>query len=161
MEARSIGASPRAAVPRNPASEAAARRTQRWIRAWVLLGLAAYLLLPWYAIQDATWYEAVPQVFGNAEGANGLMQAATQGRVWLFVGLAGLLVCAVGAWLPPGRAQGRWLLAGGAGGALGLALAGFAIGARGWAFAALEATLDGGASGEEELDAEELEVSER
>ena len=29
------------------------------------------------------------------------------------------------------------------------------------AFAALEATLDGGASGEEELDAEELEVSER
>ncbi len=139
MEARSIGASPRAAAPRNPASEAAARRTQRWIRAWVLLGLAAYLLLPWYAIQDATWYEAVPQVFGGAEGANGLMQAALQGRVWLFVGLAGLLVCAIGAWLPPGRAQGRWLLAGGAGGALGLALAGFAIGARGWAFAALEA----------------------
>jgi iron(III) transport system permease protein len=100
-------------------------------------GFAAYLLLPWYAIQDATWYEAVPQVFGQAEGANGLMQAATQGRGWLFIGLAGLLMCAVGAWLPPGRGQGRWLLAGGAIGAVGLSVAGFTIGARGWSFAAL------------------------
>jgi iron(III) transport system permease protein len=131
-EAASIGG-----APVNPASVAAARRSQRWIWAWVALGFAAYLLLPWYAIQDATWYEAVPQVFGQAEGANGLMQAATQGRGWLFIGLAGLLMCAVGAWLPPGRAQGRWLLAGGAIGAVGLSVAGFTIGARGWSFAAL------------------------
>jgi iron(III) transport system permease protein len=131
-EAASIGG-----APVNPASVAAARRSQRWIWAWIALGFAAYLLLPWYAIQDATWYEAVPQVFGRAEGANGLMQAATQGRGWLFIGLAGLLMCAVGAWLPPGRAQGRWLLAGGAIGAVGLSVAGFTIGARGWSFAAL------------------------
>ncbi|MBD9663763.1 iron(III) transport system permease protein [Variovorax paradoxus] len=134
MQALSIGG-----APANPASVAAARRAQRWIRAWVALGLAAYLLLPWYAIQDATWYEAVPQVFGRAEGANGLMQAATQGRGWLFIGLAGLAMCAIGAWLPAGRAQGRWLLAGGAIGAFGLAIAGFAIGARGWSFEALNA----------------------
>jgi iron(III) transport system permease protein len=133
-EAASIGG-----APVNPASVAAARRSQRWIWAWVALGFAAYLLLPWYAIQDATWYEAVPQVFGQAEGANGLMQAATQGRGWLFIGLAGLFMCAVGAWLPPGRAQGRWLLAGGAIGAIGLSVAGFTIGARGWSFAALNA----------------------
>ncbi|MDP9971029.1 iron(III) transport system permease protein [Variovorax paradoxus] len=132
MQAPSIGG-----APANPASVAAARRAQRWIRAWVALGFAAYLLLPWYAIQDATWYEAVPQVFGRAEGANGLMQAAAQGRSWLFIGLAGLAMCAVGAWRPAGRAQGRWLLAGGAIGAVGLAIAGFAIGARGWSFAAL------------------------
>ncbi len=124
-------------VPVNPASLAAARRSRRWIWAWVALGLAAYLLLPWYAIQDATWYEAVPQVFGQGEGANGLMQAATQGRGWLFIGLAGLLLCAAGAWLPPGKAQGRWLLAGGAAGAIGLAVAGFTIGAKGWRFEAL------------------------
>nr|WP_157634452.1 iron ABC transporter permease [Variovorax sp. Root318D1] len=124
-------------MPFNPAAAASARRSQRWIWAWVALGFAAYLVLPWYAIQDATWYEAVPQVFGQAEGANGLMQAATQGRSWLFIGLAGLAMCAVGAWLPAGRAQGRWLLAGGAIGAIGLAVAGFAIGARGWSFAAL------------------------
>ncbi|MDP9967548.1 iron(III) transport system permease protein [Variovorax beijingensis] len=134
MQAFSIGG-----APANPASVAAARRAQRWIRAWVALGLAAYLLLPWYAIQDATWYEAVPQVFGRAEGANGLMQAATQGRGWLFIGLAGLAMCAIGAWLRAGRAQGRWLLAGGAIGAFGLAIAGFAIGARGWSFEALNA----------------------
>ncbi|WP_175543313.1 iron ABC transporter permease [Variovorax sp. OV700] len=124
-------------MPVNPAAVASARRSQRWIWAWVALGFAAYLLLPWYAIQDSSWYEAVPQVFGQAEGANGLMQAATQGRSWLFIGLAGLAMCAVGAWLPAGRAQGRWLLAGGAIGAIGLAVAGFAIGARGWSFAAL------------------------
>ncbi|MDQ0037235.1 iron(III) transport system permease protein [Variovorax boronicumulans] len=132
MEASSIGG-----APVNPASVAAARRSQRWIWAWVALGFAAYLLLPWYAIQDATWYEAVPQVFGQAEGANGLMQAAMQGRSWLFIGLAGLVMCAVGAWLPAGRGQGRWLLAGGAIGAIGLSLAGFTIGARGWSVAAL------------------------
>ncbi|KLN57686.1 ABC transporter permease [Variovorax paradoxus] len=132
MQAPSIGG-----APANPASVAAARRSQRWIRAWVALGFAAYLLLPWYAIQDSTWYEAIPQVFGRAEGANGLMQALTQGRSWLFIGLAGLAMCAMGAWRPAGRAQGRWLLAGGAIGAFGLAIAGFTIGARGWSFAAL------------------------
>jgi len=134
VEARAIEG-----APVNPASLAAARRSRRWIWAWVALGLAAYLLLPWYAIQDSTWYEAVPQVFSQAEGANGLMQAATQGRSWLFVGLAGLLLCAVGAWLPAGRAQGRWLLAGGLIGAFGLAVTGFTIGARGWSVAALNA----------------------
>ena len=127
------------AAPVNPAAAAAARRSQRWIWAWVALGFAAYLLLPWYAIQDATWYEAIPQVFGQAEGASGLMQAATQGRSWLFIGLVGLAMCAVGASRPAGRAQGRWLLAGGAMGAIGLAVAGFTIGARGWSFAALNA----------------------
>ena len=125
------------AAPANPAAAASARRSQRWIWAWVAVGFAAYLLLPWYAIQDSSWYEAVPQVFGQAEGANGLMQAAAQGRSWLFIGLAGLAMCAVGAWLPAGRAQGRWLLAGGAIGAMGLAIAGFTIGARGWSIAAL------------------------
>ena len=125
------------AGPANPAAAAAARRSQRRIWAWVALGFASYLLLPWYAIQDATWYEAIPQVFGQAEGANGLMQAATQGRSWLFIGLVGLAMCAIGASRPAGRAQGRWLLAGGAIGAIGLAVAGFTIGARGWSFAAL------------------------
>jgi len=133
VKARPIGG-----APANPASAAAARRSQRWIWAWVALGFAAYLALPWYAIQDATWYEAVPQVFGPAEGANGLMQAVMQGRRWLFIGLVGLAMCAVGAWLPAGRGQGRWLLAGGAIGAIGLAVAGFTIGARGWSVAALD-----------------------
>ena len=107
------------------------------IRWWIGAGLLAYLALPWYAIQDAVWYQALPQVFGAAETANGLVQALQHGRIWLLLGLAGLTLAAVGAALPPGRVQGRWLLAGGSLGSLGLGLAGFTIGARGWAVGAL------------------------
>ncbi|MET0541152.1 MAG: iron ABC transporter permease [Variovorax sp.] len=120
---------------------AAAKRAGGAIWLWIALGFAAYLVLPWYAIQDTSWYQAIPQVFGSAEGANGVMQAVTQGRGWLFVGLAGLALCAVGALRPAGRAQGRWLLAGGLVGALGLSITGFAIGARGWSFGLLNTTV--------------------
>lgn len=97
-------------------------------------GLIGYVALPWYAIQDTSWYEALPQVFGQAEGANGVMQAALQGRSWLYIGLIGLAVCAFGGLLRAGRAQGQLLLVGGAVGAVGLALSGFLIGSRGWSF---------------------------
>ncbi|WP_326542523.1 ABC transporter permease [Pseudorhodoferax sp.] len=102
-------------------------------------GLLAYLLLPWYAIQDTSWYQALPGIFSEGDAANGLLQALAQNRTWLLFGLAGLALCAVGALQPPGRAQGRWLLAGGLLGALGLAITGFTIGARGWSVAALNA----------------------
>ncbi len=105
----------------------------------VAAALAGYLLLPWYAIQDTSWYQALPQVFSGGEGASGVMQAATQGRRWLWLGVAGLALCAAGALRPAGRAQGRWLLAGGLLGAGGLALSGFLIGARGWSVAAFNA----------------------
>jgi iron(III) transport system permease protein len=111
------------------------RRPNAPLWACIAAGLLGYVALPWYAIQDTAWYEALPQVFGAAEGANGVMQAAYQGRSWLFIGLAGLALCALGGLLRPGRGQGRWLVAGGTLGALGLALSGFAIGARGWSFA--------------------------
>lgn len=118
----------------------AARHPRTAVWACLVAGLVGYLFLPWYAIQDTSWYEALPQVFGSAEGANGLLQAATQGRRWLFVGLAGLALCAVGALHPPGRAQGRWLLAGGGLGFVGLAASGFLIGARGWSVAAFNSS---------------------
>ncbi len=103
-------------------------------------GLLGYLVLPWYAIQDTSWYEALPQVFASGEAANGVLQAAMQGRSWLFAGVVGLAICAVGGVLPAGRAQGRWLLAGGLVGALGLVASGFLIGARGWSSAFLNST---------------------
>ncbi|MDM0024866.1 ABC transporter permease [Variovorax saccharolyticus] len=111
--------------------------------AWtcVAAGLLAYLALPWYAIQDTGWWEAIPQVFGSGEGANGVMQALLQGRDWLWIGVVGLAICAVGGLLPAGRAQGRLLLVGGAVGAIGLALGGFLIGARGWTLPILNAQL--------------------
>lgn len=99
-------------------------------------GWLGFLVLPWYAVQDTSWYEALPQIFGSAEGANGLMQAVFQGRPWLLVGVLGLLLCTAGALQRPGRAQGAWLAAGGGIGFAGLVLAGFLIGARGWTVAA-------------------------
>lgn len=107
--------------------------------AWscIAIGLVAYGLLPWYAIQDTSWWQALPGIWREGDAANGLIQAAKQGRPWLFAGLAGLLLCMVGAVLAPGRAQGRWWLAGGGLGALALAVSGLAIGARGWSFSAL------------------------
>ncbi|WP_076999508.1 iron ABC transporter permease [Variovorax sp. KK3] len=106
---------------------------------WIAIGSAAYLLLPWYALQDASWYEALPQVFTPGEAAsNGVLQALA-GRVWLWIGVAGLAVCALGALLPAGRWQGRVLLTGGGAGFLGLAISGFLIGAKGWSVAAIEA----------------------
>ncbi len=98
---------------------------------WSALGLLAYLLLPWYAVQDTAWYLVLPQVFGG-DAASGLVQAFTQHRPWLLFGIAGLALAAVGAFIPPGRAQGAWLMAGGTLGALGVGGAGFLIGAKGW-----------------------------
>ncbi|MBP6895356.1 MAG: iron ABC transporter permease [Pseudacidovorax sp.] len=107
--------------------------------AWscIAIGLVAYALLPWYAIQDTSWWQALPGIWREGDAADGLIQAAKQGRPWLFAGLAGLVLCMIGSSLAPGRAQGRWWLAGGGLGALALAVSGLAIGARGWSFAAL------------------------
>jgi iron(III) transport system permease protein len=105
----------------------------------IAAGLVGYVALPWYAIQDTAWYEVIPQVFGEGEGADGVMQAAFQGRSWLHIGLIGLALCVFGGLLRAGRAQGRLLLVGGAVGAVGLALSGFLIGAKGWTLPILEA----------------------
>jgi len=107
------------------------------IRLWLVIGLLAYLLLPWYAIQDTAWYSVLPQIFAGPETANGLVQTFVHGRVWLGLGLTGLGLAAVSLWLPAGKSQSAWLLAGGALGFLGLLASGFMIGARGWSFAAL------------------------
>lgn len=109
------------------------------IRAWIVLGLLAYIALPWYAIQDTAWYQVLPQVFGGTETGNGFTQALVHGRKWLLVGTMGLVIAIAGLGMPPGRKQGAWLLAGGFAGAAGLLAQGFLIGAKGWAFEAFNA----------------------
>jgi len=104
-----------------------------------MVGLLAYGLLPWYAIQDTAWYSVLPQVFGGAETASGLVQVLVHGRVWLALGLLGLGLAAIGLAVPAGKPQSTWLLAGGLVGFLGLLSSGFMIGARGWSFAILNA----------------------
>ncbi len=102
------------------------------IRVWLLIGLLAYLVLPWYAIQDTTWYSVLPQILGGPETANGVVQALIHGRQWLLLGLLGLLIAATGLGLSAGKAQGNWFLVGGLTGFVGLLACGFLIGAKGW-----------------------------
>ena len=109
------------------------------IRIWLVLGLLAYLLLPWYAIQDTAWYSVLPQILGGPETANGLLQALLHGRLWLGLGLLGLAIATLGLGVAPGKAQGAWLLAGGVTGFMGLLASGFLIGAKGWSFDSLNA----------------------
>jgi iron(III) transport system permease protein len=110
------------------------RRPDFAIRAWLTLGLLAYVLLPWYAIQDGAWWLALPQVTGGADTASGLVQSLMHGRKWLLGGLIGLVMCSMALSQPAGRAQAAWLIAGGLTGLLALLASGFAIGARGWSF---------------------------
>jgi iron(III) transport system permease protein len=109
-------------------------RTQRAIYAWVLLGFAAYVVMPWYFLQGSSLWTALPRLFADKTTANGLTQATLHGRVWLWSGVAGLLVAGFGALLPAGRTQGRILIVGALVGLLGLGLSGFTIGATGWSY---------------------------
>jgi iron(III) transport system permease protein len=104
------------------------------IRIWLVIGLLAYIVLPWYAIQDTAWYSVLPQIMGGAETANGMVQAVVHGRKWLLLGLIGLVIASTGLSMPAGKAQGNWLLAGGVVGFAGLAASGFLIGSKGWSF---------------------------
>ncbi len=124
------------------ASDAAAptrgqRRARRIVAGWLLLGLAAFVLLPWYLPQNLSLWQSLAGVFGSAESAAGLVQAAVHQKPWLWVAPLALLICAAGWLLPAGRAQGWvWLIGAGAG-LSGLMASGFAIGAQGWAFESL------------------------
>ncbi|MDE2613592.1 MAG: ABC transporter permease subunit [Burkholderiales bacterium] len=131
-------------------SHAGRERAQRVLLAWLALGAAAFVLLPWYFPQNLTLARSLPGVFGGAETAGGLMQALRHGRPWLWCAPIGLALCALAWRLPPGRAQGRWLVAGAAFALVGLVGSGFAIGATGWSFDVLNARwgeLHGGQSG--------------
>jgi iron(III) transport system permease protein len=109
------------------------------VRIWLNVGLLAYVALPWYAIQDTAWYSVLPQILGGTETANGLLQALVFGRSWLLLGLLGLAVAGVGLWVPTGKPQSTWLIAGGLIGFVGLLFSGFMVGSKGWSFAFLNA----------------------
>ena len=100
----------------------------------LVIGLLAYAFLPWYAIQDTAWYSVLPHIFDDAENANGVLQIATYGRVWLLLGIIGFLLAGIALFIPAGKKQGAWLLAGGGFGFGSLLLCGFLIGAQGWSY---------------------------
>jgi iron(III) transport system permease protein len=111
---------------------------RRVMRAWWLLGLAAFLVLPWYFPQNLSLWQALSGVFGGSETGSGLVQALHHGRPWLWIGLLGLLAAGVASWLPAGRGQGLLLLTASGAALCGLLASGFAIGAQGWSFEWLE-----------------------
>ena len=104
---------------------------------FIAVGALAYLTVPWYAIQDSNGLLSIPQVFSNEKAGNGLMQASAYQRPWLWVGILALCLAAVGASMRPTRKQGSVLMSAGVFGLVGLMLAGFAIGAKGWSFEVL------------------------
>ena len=114
-------------------------RSNRAIGTWVLIGLAAYALLPWYFLQDASLLSALPQVWGGEDFGNGLLQATAHDRPWLWSGVAGLLLAGLALTLPADHRQGWVLLGGALLGLLGLLGSGFTIGVPGWVFPSLEA----------------------
>ncbi len=117
-----------------PALTRGQQRNRRVVFGWLLLGLAAYALLPWYYPQNLTVWRSLPGIFGGSDTASGLVQASIHGKPWLWTGLAGLLAAAIAWRMPASRTQG-WLLTLGAGlGLAGLLASGFTIGARGWSF---------------------------
>ncbi len=112
-------------------------RAQRVLGGWLLLGLAAFALLPWYFPQNLSLWKSLPGVFGGGETASGLVHALSHGRPWLWVALAALGLCGVAWRLPAGRTQGLALLAGSGLGLAGLIGTGFTIGATGWSYEVL------------------------
>ena len=129
-------------------SDIARRRARRAIGGWWLLGALAATLLPWYLSADRTLLQSLPGVFAGPDTASALVQALAHGKPWLWSVLVGLAVGAVGVAMPAGRRQGAVLVAGAAIGLAGLLLAGFSIGARGWAFEGLDAVLGPLAAGQ-------------
>ena len=130
------------------ASARALHRAHAAIGGWLLLGAVSFLLLPWYFLADKSVLQALPGVFGGADTASGVVQAALHGKPWLWVALVGLVIAALGWRLPPGRAQGRWLSAGAGIGLAGLLSSGFAIGAKGWSFEWMNAAFGALAAGQ-------------
>ena len=120
-----------------------------FVKAWLALGFAGFLTLPWYAMQDGSWYGSLGLLF-NAEAGSALIQGLAFGKPWLLAAIAGLAVAAVGLRAPTLLAQGTWLLAGAGSCLLILVATGLAIRTGGWSSEWLRATfgeLPGGQSG--------------
>ncbi len=101
---------------------------------WIALGVIAYVVFPWYAIQDTNGLLSIPQVFSNEQAGNGLMQTFAFKRIWLVCGLVALALAAIGASMQPNKQQGTVLFVAGLLGVVGIFLSGFSIGAKGWSF---------------------------
>ncbi|HEV7576348.1 MAG TPA: ABC transporter permease subunit, partial [Caldimonas sp.] len=112
-------------------------RDDRSAAAWLAVGVASFTLLPWYFLADKSVAQALADVWGAADSASAVVQAARYGRPWLWLVAIGLGVAFIGTRAGARRRQGV-LVAAGSLLALGAVLVGgFAIGATGWSFGVL------------------------
>src|SRR5438477_5456462 len=119
------------------------------IAAWLALGAAGFLLVPWYALQDSILSAAWLSDYSGKDNAPAIVQALAHGRVWLLP--LGLGLLAGGALLSPrlDRAvRGGALLALGSAGFVYSLAQGFLIGPQGWYFETLAAWFGPLASGQ-------------
>ena len=89
-----------------------ATRAQRGLLAWLAIGLAGYVLLPWYFLQDGLLGQALPGLFDNPRSASALAQAGWLGRPWLAVVGAGLLILFPSVTQTPRRLRRGWQIEG-------------------------------------------------
>lgn len=105
-------------------------KASRSLLIWLGLGLAAYLLLPWYAIEDGLfdpeWLYYYPN---DSEAAPAWLQALFYSKYWLLATLPFLLVPWLVVWRACSTATYSWvlILSGGGGLVLGM-LQGWSIG---------------------------------
>ena len=122
---------------------------RRLLQGWLLVGLAGFVLVPWYMLEDGVLgFAWVRDILGK-DHAPAIVQALRHGRWWLLP--VGALLVAGFAALAPGmarRRRGNLLLAIGAAGFAWFLVQGFAIGARGFAFDSLTAAFGELATGQ-------------
>ena len=116
--------------------------------AWLALGLLSFALLPWYFLADKTLLQALPGVWGGADTASGVVQAAGRGKPWLWAAPVGLAIAVFGLVASTRRAMGALLSAGALFSLIGVLASGFSIGANGWSFAWMSAAFGALAAGQ-------------
>ena len=123
-------------------------RMRAALAAWTGVGLAAFVLLPWYLAGDKTLFDSMRAVLSADDSASGLRGAAMLHKPWLWTAFVALALCA-GASFVRGSLRGRLAGIGAAVGLFGILASGFSIGINGWSFAWMNAAFGALAAGQQ------------
>lgn len=106
---------------------------------WVVIGLVGALFLPWYVVpDDFNWFGDYLAVFGGAETANAVWQAALHQRPWLALPVIALVAAGAALLSRDRRVQGIGIVWASVFGLSVFFGFGFAIGLNGWIWASLQ-----------------------